>query len=135
VLYNVLGFLCYLSTSSASGRALSDFGVAQVSLVGQSHTKLTTIYVGVRDNGPITGLVSATLTVNGSIALYQGVGVVGTITVTSSGGIAWLTLTWQAPAGGPFTLNVIVSSPYVVSFNGLDDQMPLSPLNLPTTFS
>ena len=135
VLYNVMNFLCYLSTSSQTGRALSDFGIAQASIVGQSHSKLTTLYAGVRDNGPITGLVTATLYVNGSIGLYEGIAVSASATVTSAGGIAWITLTWVAPATGPFTLSLVVNAPYVINFDEQDNQMPLNPLNQPITFT
>ncbi len=134
ILYNTLNFLCYLSTSTATGRALSDFGVAQASIVGQSHLKLSSIYVGVRDNGPVTGLVTLTLYINGSVALYQGVAVSASVTVGLNGGIAWVSLVWIAPGGGPFTLSVVLNAPYVVNFNQQDNQLPLNPLNQPITF-
>jgi len=135
VLYNVVNFVCGLSSSTQTGRALSDFGVAQATLLGQSHSKLTTIYVGVRDNGPVTGLVTAELFVNGSIALYGGVGVSQSVTVSGGGGIAWVALTWVAPTGGPVTLSVVVTAPYVTNFDQLDNQMPLSPINQPIIFT
>jgi Archaeal Type IV pilin, N-terminal len=135
ILYNVVNFLCYLSTATQTGRALSDFGVAQATLVGQSHARISTIYVGVRDNGPITGLVTATLYVNGTIALYGGIAVSASVTVTNSGGINWITLTWIAPGSGPYTLSAVVNAPYVLNFDEQDNQMPLNPIGQPTTFS
>ncbi|MCI4340454.1 MAG: hypothetical protein L3J73_04225, partial [Thermoplasmata archaeon] len=135
VAYNVMNFLCYFSTSSVTGRALSDFSVAQATIVGVNHAKLSTVYVGVRDNGPITGLVTVTLFVNGSVALYQGIVVATSVTVNANGAIAWISLTWVAPANGPFSLSVVLNAPYVVNFNQQDNQMPLNPLNQPTTFA
>jgi len=135
VLYNVVNFLCYLSTASQTGRALSDFGIAQTTLVGQSHTRLSTLYVGVRDNGPVSGLVTATLYVNGSVALFGGIAVSASVTLSSATDISWITLTWVAPANGPFTLSVVINVPYVLNFDQQDNQMPLNPLNLSVTFT
>ncbi len=134
LLYNLIGYMAGLSSSSSSGRALADVGLAQVTLLGLSHTRPTTVYVGVRDNGPAGTAVVASLRVNGTLALYNGVGVTATSTVSGTGGIVWLTLTWQAPSNGPFTLSVSVAST-LVDLYVYNDQMPLSILNQATTFT
>ena len=134
VLYNVMGFLFGFSTSTTSGRALSDFAIAQTSVVGQSHSKVTTVYVALRDNGPTAALITGTLYVNGSAAIYQGLLVSASVTVPAVGGVAWLTLSWLAPATGPFTLSVVLVSPAVQDLYAANDQMPISVLNQPTTF-
>jgi hypothetical protein len=135
VLYNTMNFLMRLATSSASGRALNDFAVSQVSVVGLSHTKATVAYVGLRANGPVSGLVAATLYVNGSVATYQGVIVSVSSTVNGVGGLVWFTLTWIAPSNGPFTLSVAIVSLSPGDLYSLNDQMSISPLNQATTFT
>ena len=134
VVYNLVGYLAGLSSSTSSGRALTDYGIAQATILGLSHTRTTTFYVGVRENGPTGSAVTATLLVNGSIALYNGVAVYGTVTVSGAGGLNWITLVWVAPANGPFTLTIALTTG-VGDLYRLNDQMPLSPLNQATSFT
>lgn len=135
VVYNLVNYLVGLSTSTSPGRALPDYAVTQTTLLGLSHARLTTIYVGVRANGPSASALTVTLLVNGSLALYNGIAVIGTATTSGSGGTAWITLTWVAPANGPFTLSVVLSSSSVTDLYSLNNQMPLSILNQATSFT
>jgi len=109
LVYNVMGFLCGLANASSPARALTDFGVAETALVGMNHGQRTTVYAGIRANGPVGGPVSVTLYVNGTPALFGGVPVVATGTVSANGGYVFVTLVWQAPSSGRFSLSVIVS--------------------------
>ena len=135
VVYNLVGFLSGLSNSTSSGRALGDFGVVQATLVGQSHSALSTVYVGVRANGPLGGAVTVTLLVNGGVGLLGGSPVVATGVVGGTGGFVLLTLVWQAPAAGQFTLVVSLSVSGAPDLNVNDSQLGLSVVNQPTTFA
>ncbi|HZY91693.1 MAG TPA: hypothetical protein VFG07_02820 [Thermoplasmata archaeon] len=135
VVYNVMGFLCGLSNASATGRALSDFGVSQATLVGANHAALTTVFVGVRDNGPISGTVTVELMVNGGIALLGGSPVVAQGPVGASGGFVIVTLLWQAPSAGTYALSVSLAVSGAPDYNLGDAQLGLSVVNQPVTFA
>lgn len=134
VLYNVMGFVTGLASSSSTGRALSDFSVAQGLIVGQSHTRLSTIFVGLRENGPTAGIVSVTLYVNGTVALNGGTVVASTITLSGAGSTAFVVLSWEAPSTGPYTLSLVVST-NVKDYYSPNDQIPMSVLNQAVVFT
>ncbi len=134
VIYNALNALCGLSTSTQTGRALTDFAVAQSTLVGQSHSLVSTVYVGLRANGPVGAPVTALLYVNGTPATYNGASVSATAEVGAGGQVAFVTLYWQAPGGGAYSLSVVI----VVSgsdYFSPNNQIAMSILNQPTTFT
>ncbi|HYK92749.1 MAG TPA: type IV pilin [Thermoplasmata archaeon] len=135
VVYNVVGYLCGLSTSTATGRALSDFGVGQATLVGQSHAALSSVYVGIRANGPSAGSVTVTLLVNGAVALFGGAPVTASGVVSANGAFIYLTLTWQAPAAGTYALSVSLAVSGSPDYNTGDSQLGLSVVNQPITFA
>ncbi|HEY6237914.1 MAG TPA: hypothetical protein VIZ68_01855, partial [Thermoplasmata archaeon] len=134
VVYNVMNYLCGLSTSTVTGRALTDFAVGQATVLGVNHAKLTTVYVALRSNGPVSGVVTATLYVNGSTALYQGTIVAQSVTVAGLGTFQFVTLTWVAPANGPFTLSVVLTTTAGDLYLP-NNQLPLTVLNQATTFA
>ena len=134
LIYNVMDALCGFATASQTGRALSDFGVAQATLLGQSHSFTSTIYVGLRSNGPVGAPVTATLFVNGTPASYNGAPVTATVSIGAGGQAVFVTLFWIAPGGGSFSLSVAIS----VSGSDLfspNDQIGFSILNQPVTFT
>lgn len=135
VVYDLVNYLTGLSTASATGRALPDYAVAQTTILGLSHTRVTTFYVGVRANGPSASALTVTLLVNGSLALYNGIAVTGSVSVAGAGGVSWTTLVWVAPANGPFTLSILITSSSVTDLYSLNDQMPLSILNQATSYT
>jgi hypothetical protein len=135
VVYNVVGFLSGLSNASATGRALPDFGVAQATLIGQSHAALTTVYAGVRANGPVGTTVTVTLLVNGAVALLGGSPVMAAGVVAANGGFVYLTLVWQAPAAGSYTISVSLLVSGSPSYDVADSQLGVSVINQPTTFA
>jgi hypothetical protein len=110
VAYNVVDWLSGLSTSSSTGRAAVDFAVAQATLWGTNHSAPSTLYVALRANGLAGGAVTVALYVNGAEAFYQGSAVLATTTLPGSGGWAFVTLTWQAPSSGDYTLSVALLS-------------------------
>ncbi len=135
IVYNIVDYLCGLSNSSAAGRALSDFGIAQATHVGVNHLSLTQVYVGVRSNGAFAGAITATLMVNGAVALLGGAPVVANGTVGANGAFVFLTLTWQAPSAGSFTLSVTLSFTGVADLYAGNNQLGISIINQPTTFA
>jgi hypothetical protein len=134
VMYNVMGYVTGLSTVSATGRALTDFGIDQATLVGQSHSHFTTIYVGVRENGPTAGLVTITLLVNGTVALLNGEVISSTITLSGAGTNTYVVLSWLAPSTGPYTLAVLSAS-VPDGLYGVDNELPFNVLNQATVFT
>lgn len=134
LMYNVMGYVTGLAGTSATGRALIDYGVDQATIVGQSHSRTSSIYVGVRDNGPAAGLVTVTLLVNGTVALLNGQVVTATISLTGSGSSAYVVLQWLAPSTGPYTLSVSETS-VPSGLYGPDDVMPFNVLNQATVFT
>lgn len=133
--YNLIGFLGGFASSSSSGRALTDFGLAQATLVGVNHASQSSVYVGVKADGPLAGTVTVTLLVNGATALLGGAPVVATATVTGSGGYVFVTLVWQAPAAGSYSLSVSLSVAGPLDLNAANGQLGISILNQATTFS
>lgn len=134
VVYNVLDALCGLSTSGQTGRALTDFAVAQATLLGQSHSFVSTVYVGVRSNGPLGGAVTATLFVNGTPASYNGAPVTGIASLGAGGQTAWVTLFWVAPGAGSYSLSIELSVAGTDLYSP-NDQIGLSILNQPIAFT
>lgn len=135
VVYNIVDWLSGLSNATATGRALNDFGVPQATLLGQSHSFVSTIYAGLRDNGPVGAVVTATLFVNGSLALFGGAPVAVSATVGAGGGFVFITLNWQAPSSGPFTLVVTITVSGPTDQDPLDSQGGFGVLNQAITFS
>jgi hypothetical protein len=113
ITYNIVDCLAGIttSTSTSANRQGLDFAVSQVTLVGQSHTAPTLVQTVIRENGAPAGFATVTLLVNGTPAFYEGASV-STTTFSAGNTITsiFITLTWQAPTGGPFTLTVLVSS-------------------------
>lgn len=134
VMYNVMDFVTGLASSSATGRALTDFGVDQATIVGQSHAHFSVLYVGVRENGPTAGLITVSLLVNGTIALLNGQVVTTTLSISGAGTNTFVVLQWLAPSTGPYTLSVVVSST-PTGLYGSDDSIGLNVLNQATTFT
>jgi hypothetical protein len=134
VVYNVVNFLCGLSTSSGTGRALPDFGVSGTVVLGLSHSGTTTIYVGVRSNGPTSGVVTALLYINGSLALFNGQPVSGLVSVGANGANGFITLTWEAPGAATYTLSVVIQSS-TGDLYPANNQLPTSVVNRGTVFT
>jgi hypothetical protein len=130
----VMGYVTGLASSTATGRALTDFGVDQALIVGQSHVHYSTIYVGIRENGPASGLVTVTLLVNGTFALLNGQVVSTTLAISGAGTNTYVVLQWVAPSTGPYTLSVTETSVPSGLF-GNDDSMPFNVLNQATVFT
>ncbi|MCI4319314.1 MAG: type IV pilin [Thermoplasmata archaeon] len=134
VVYNLVGFAGGIATSGSAGRALYDFGISGAVLLGQHPSSLTTIYAALRENGATGATVTATLYVNGSVAVYQGIAVTASVTLSFAGNWSYVSLFWQAPGAGSYTLSVVLTVPGS-QFNLLDDQMPISLLNQPSKFT
>lgn len=134
VVFNVMNYVSHLSSSTSPGRALPDFAISGVTLVGQSASHLTSIYVTTRGNGPLGGLVQVTLTVNGTIGLFGGAAVTATVTVLPNGQNTTTVLTWDAPAPGPYTLGV-VGETLTGNLWGTLSQYSLSIINKPFVFT
>jgi hypothetical protein len=134
ILFNVMNFLCRLSTATTTGHALTDFAIGQATLVGVSHAKLSQVYVALRANGPVGATVTATLYVSGSAALYAGTFVAATVTLSPNGAYQYVTLTWIAPSNGSFSLSVVLSS-LTPDLYPVNNQLPLSVLNQATAFA
>ncbi|MCI4345694.1 MAG: type IV pilin N-terminal domain-containing protein [Thermoplasmata archaeon] len=137
VVYNVVDYLAGISQATTEGRAAVDFAVSEVAVVGTVHTAQTTVFAGIRSNGPSAAVVTVQLYVNGAPALYNGVPVTAIVIVTSTAtGGGWsnfVSLIWQAPAAGGYTISVVVVGPGdLVAYN---NGLPASLLNLPTTFT
>jgi hypothetical protein len=133
VAYNVLNFLSGLSSASSPGRAFPDFAISGATLIGISAAHLTQVYVTLRANGPVGGLVTASLAVNGTIALYEGLPVSATVALLPNGQNVTVVLTWESSTSGPYTIGIIA-----VSFDGSlfasMGQLPINILNEPTVF-
>lgn len=134
LMYNVMGFATGLATSSATGRALTDFAISQVTIVGQSHTLFSKIYVALRANGPVGAGVTATLFENGSVALNGGSVVLATVSIAGGGTSTYVVLTWLAPSSGPYTLSVILTSD-TADLWAPDNYLPTNLLNQATVFT
>jgi Archaeal Type IV pilin, N-terminal len=134
VVYNLVGFGAAIATATSAGRGLFDFGVAGAVLVGQHPASLTTVYAAVRENGASGSTVTATLYVNGAVAVYQGLIVSASATLTFAGNWTYVSLQWQAPAVGAYTLSVVLTVVGVDLFP-VDNQLPISLTNQPTTFA
>jgi hypothetical protein len=133
LVFNMVGWLSGISNSTSTGRMGNDFGIAHANLAGTVHTSPSTILVSLRANGPLGGPMTVFLLVGGSPALYQGVFVSATVTLTGSGNNQIATLTWEAPSSGSYSLSFII---YPSSdIYALNNQLPLSALNLATTFT
>ncbi|MCI4363426.1 MAG: type IV pilin N-terminal domain-containing protein [Thermoplasmata archaeon] len=137
VVYNVVDYLAGISTATSEGRAAVDFAVSEVAVVGTVHSAQTMVFAGVRSNGPSAAVVTVQLYVNGAPALYNGVPVTTIVIVsgfaTGGGWSNFVSLTWQAPAAGSYTISVVVFGPGdLVTYN---NGLPASLLNSPTTFT
>jgi len=135
IVYNVMNYLCGLSSSTTTGRALTDFGVAETALVGTNHAQLTKVYAAIRANGPVGASVSATLFVNGTVALLGGVPVTATGVVAASGGFVFVTLSWEAPSSGFYTLSVLLTPIGPTDLYVANDQVGFSVINQATNFA
>lgn len=134
LLYNVVNYLAGFSTSSGPGRAFSDFAVAGAQVYGTSASHVSTVYVSLRANGAVGGLVSVSLTVNGTIALYGGAPVTATAYVSPNGQNVTVELVWEAQTPGPYTLGVVATG-LTGNLYASQSQLPLSILNQPNVFT
>ncbi|MCI4350946.1 MAG: type IV pilin [Thermoplasmata archaeon] len=134
VVYNLVGFGTGIASSSTANRGLFDFGVAGAVLVGQHPASLTTVYAALRQNGASGATVTATLYVNGAVAVYQGLIVTASATLVSAGDWTYVSLLWQAPAAGTYTLSVVLTIAGVDLYP-INNQLPVSLTNLGTTFT
>lgn len=137
VVYNVVNFLAGLSSSSnggSTGRATVDYAVSEVLVVGTVHGSPTTVWAGIRSNAATAGIISVALYVNGAPALQNGVPVTATLIIPKTAGYTtFVSLSWQAPSAGGFTISVIVIGPGdLVSWN---NGLPASLLSNPTMFT
>ena len=133
VVYNVLNYASGFSTSTSPGRAFSDYAIAGATLVGLSAAHLTNVYVTLRANGPVADLVAASLTVNGTIAVYGGQPVSTAISLLPNGQNVTIVLTWEAPTSGAYNLAIVLQS-FGSSFGSLT-QLPINIINKPTNFA
>ncbi len=133
VLYNVLNYLSGLSSASTPGHAMPDFAISGATLVGVSASHLSYVYVTVRGNGPAGGLVTVSLTINGTLALFNGAPVLAEISVPSSGQDVTTVLTWEAPGVANYQLAVVGSSVSGTLY-ATTSQLPLNVLNQATVF-
>lgn len=134
VTFNIVDWLCGLANSTSDGRALADYGAAEALVVGLNHASLTDVYAGVRANGPIGSALTVTLYVNGTPALYGGAPVTVQTTVTGGGGYAFVTLVWQAPSSGRYTLSVVITST-ASDYDAANNQVEMSVMNQATNFA
>lgn len=134
VTFNIVDWLCGLTNSTSDGRALADYGVAEALVVGVNHAQLTDVYAAARANGPVGGAVVLTLYVNGTPALYGGSPVSVQGTVSASGGFVFVTLVWQAPSSGRYTLSIVVTSTGS-DFDAANNQLGMSVINQATNFA
>ncbi|MCI4330645.1 MAG: type IV pilin [Thermoplasmata archaeon] len=106
--YNIINYMAGFASSTAPGRALLDFGLSGVAVVGVNHASATTFYVSVRSNGAVGGVIAVQLLVSGSYAYFGGVPVSSTVSLTGGGTTQWVTLVWQAPAAGTYTFSLLL---------------------------
>ena len=133
LVYNVVNYLAGLSNSTSTGRVSVDFAVSHMNIVGTSHLSPSTFYVALRSNGPVGLALTVYLLVNGATGYYQGVVVSATITLAGNGDSQIATLTWEAPATGTYSLSAVIYPAGDVYAQ--NNQLPLSPVNLATTFT
>lgn len=134
VTFNIVDWLCGLANSTSDGRALADYGAAEALVVGVNHAQITDIYAAIRANGPVGGAVVATLYVNGTPALYGGSPVTVQTSVSGVGGYAFVTLVWQAPSSGRYTLSVVITSTGA-DYDIANNQVEMSVMNQATNFA
>ena len=134
VVYNALNYLARFSSSSSTGRAFGDYAIAGATVVGVSASHLTSIYVTIRSNGPVGGLVIISLTTSGELALYGGAPVTTTVSLLTNGQNVTTVLTWEAPAAGSYVLAVAATT-FQATLYGSLTQLPLNVLNNPTVFA
>ncbi|MCI4335724.1 MAG: type IV pilin [Thermoplasmata archaeon] len=134
VTYNIVDWLSGLTNATSNGRALADYGVAETLVVGVNHAQLTNVYAAIRANGPIGGPVTVTLYVNGTPALFGGAPVETQATVTGGGGVVFVSLTWQAPSSGRYTLSIVITAAGN-DYDIANDQLGMSILNQATNFA
>ena len=111
ITYNIMDYLTGITPAGAanSEHPVADFGVSEVQLIGTSHKSTTTVQALIRCNGLVGGEVGVELLVNGTPTDYQGTYVVQTLYFANSAvASTFVTLLWQAPTGGPYTLTVVV---------------------------
>ncbi|HEV2316347.1 MAG TPA: hypothetical protein VGV89_02065 [Thermoplasmata archaeon] len=135
VAYNIVDYLSGITSSATTNanRQGADFAVSEVSLIGYSHTAPTTIDAMVRDNGLTGGVVTVTLYVNGTPALYGGVVVTETQYLNGGGTSIFVPLTWRASGGGPYALTVVITGPN--DSDPINNEFGTGILPIPTTFS
>jgi hypothetical protein len=135
VVYNVVDFLAGITTSTSTNanRQGADFAVSEVALIGYSHAATTTVDAMVRNNGLVAGVVTVTLYVNGTPALYGGVVVTETQFLGGGGTSMFASLTWRASGGGPYALTVVITGPN--DSYPSNNQFGTGILPIPVTFS
>ncbi len=117
VAYNVVNYLCGLSTSSGPSRSGTDFGIAGALVTGTlSHTTYNTVYVNLRANDLANGILTVTMLVNGVPAVYQGTLVQATVVEAGDGTNTWVPLVWQAPGAGSYVFSFVLSTSPVDGF-------------------
>lgn len=117
VAYNVVNYLCKLSTASGPSRSGTDFGIAGALITGTlSHTTYNTVYVNIRANDATNGILTVTMLVNGVPAVYQGTLVQATVVEAGNGANTWVPLVWQAPAAGSYAFSFVLSTSPVDGF-------------------
>jgi hypothetical protein len=133
VLYNAMNYLSKFSTSGSTGRTFGDYAISGATLTGLSAGHLSFIYVTIRSNGPVGGLVEVSLTTNGTQALYGGAPVSTTVALLTTGQNVTAILTWEAPVSGSYSLAVTATS-FQSNLFGTLTQLPLNVLNKPTVY-
>jgi hypothetical protein len=129
--YNIINYMAGFATSTSPGRALLDFGLGGVTVVGVNHASPSTIYASVRANGAVGGVVTVQLLVNGSFAYYGGVPVASTVALVGGGTTQWLTLVWQAPTAASYTFSLILI-PQSGDLYNPNNSLPVLVTNQPT---
>ncbi|MCI4337632.1 MAG: hypothetical protein L3K17_10720, partial [Thermoplasmata archaeon] len=130
ITYNMANYLAGFASATSPGRALQDYGIGGISVWGTSHTAKTTVYVPLRTNGPSAGILTATLYINGSVALFNGVPVSATLVVGGNGAMSYATLVWQAPGAASYTFSVVLTESTADLFSP-NNQIPATILNQP----
>ncbi|MCI4367086.1 MAG: hypothetical protein L3K08_04995, partial [Thermoplasmata archaeon] len=133
LVYNTMNYLSRFSTASSPGRAVGDYAIAGATLTGLSAGHLSYIYVTIRSNGPVGGLVIVSLTTNGTQALFGGAPVSSTVALLTNGQNVTAVLTWEAPVSGSYSLAVTAVSFQSNLFGSLT-QLPLNVLNKPIVY-
>lgn len=134
VVYNALNYVAGFASSTSPGRSFADFAISGAQIYGTSASHLSSVYVTLRGNGATAGLVTVSLTVNGTVALFGGSPVSETVYVPANGGNVTLVLTWEAPTIGPYTLGVAATAVTSNLFASLA-QLPMNVLNQATVFT